>query len=93
MCVRTACPEMHQSRSTRVRQQPPGEPTLGCALVGRDTLLLDSIAAVLQLRRGVRLVPWQKPGHAGTDGSSGSIRLIVRRLIRQRQADQKGRPD
>lgn len=73
----TACPEMHQSRSSRVRQLPPGRQVLGCALVGRDTLLLDAIAAVLQLRRGVRLVPWQKPGQTGTDAGSGSIRLFV----------------
>jgi len=68
---------MHQSRSSRVRQLPSGGQVLGCAVVGRDILLLEAIAAVLQLRRGVRLVPWQKTGQAGSDTRSGSIGLIV----------------
>jgi DNA-binding CsgD family transcriptional regulator len=50
---------------------------VGCAVVGRDTLLLDAIAAVLQLRRGVRLLPWPSDTQAAPDGRGGPIGLIV----------------
>lgn len=61
----------------RDRQRPSGGRGLACALVGRNTLLLDALGAMLQLRRGLRFLPRQVGGDGAASSRAVSVGLIV----------------